>query len=107
MEAVVFFLSLLVYINLQTEVDTSFLTRLNLQTGGCYFSKHVNFTNRGECNFSNHGNLTIRGNSICGVMVSVLASGALDRGFYPRSGQTKDYEIGMCCFSASQPALRR
>jgi hypothetical protein len=46
MEAVVFFLSLHVYINLQTEVDASFLTKLNLQTGGCYFSKRVNFTNR-------------------------------------------------------------
>ena len=33
-------------------------------------------------------------------MVSVLASSAVDRGFEPRSGQTKDYQIGMCCFSA-------
>jgi hypothetical protein len=33
-------------------------------------------------------------------MVSVLASSAVDRGFEPRSGQTKDYEIGICCFSA-------
>jgi len=29
-------------------------------------------------------------------MVSVLASSAEDRGFDPRSGQTKDYEIGIC-----------
>jgi hypothetical protein len=28
-------------------------------------------------------------------MVSVLASSALDRGFEPRSGQTKDYKIGI------------
>jgi hypothetical protein len=27
-------------------------------------------------------------------MVSVLASSAVDRGFEPRSGQTKDYKIG-------------
>ena len=40
-------------------------------------------------------------------MVSVLASGALDRGFEPRSGQTKDYEIGICCFSAKHASLRR
>jgi hypothetical protein len=33
-------------------------------------------------------------------MVNVLASRAIDREFEPRSGQTKDYAIGMCCFSA-------
>jgi hypothetical protein len=38
-------------------------------------------------------------------MVSVLASSAVDRGFEPRSGQTKDNEIGICCFSAKQAAL--
>ena len=41
------------------------------------------------------------------VMVSVLASSAVDRGFEPRSGQTKDYTIGMCCFSDKHAALRR
>ena len=40
-------------------------------------------------------------------MVSVLASSAIDRGFEPRSGQTKDYEIGICCFSPKHAALRR
>jgi hypothetical protein len=44
---------------------------------------------------------------IGGVMVSVLASSAVDRGFEPRSGQTKDYKIGICCFSARHAALRR
>ena len=39
-------------------------------------------------------------NHIGGVMVSVLASSAVDIGFKPRSGQTKDYKIGICCFSA-------
>ena len=29
------------------------------------------------------------------VMVSVLASSAVDRGLKPRSGQTKDYTIGI------------
>ena len=33
-------------------------------------------------------------NRIGGVMVNVLASSAVDRGFEPRSNQTKDYEIG-------------
>jgi hypothetical protein len=40
-------------------------------------------------------------------MVSVLASSVVDHGFEPRSGQTKDYKIGMCCFSAKYAALRR
>jgi hypothetical protein len=34
-------------------------------------------------------------------MVSMLALSAVDRGFEPGSGQTKDYKIGICCFSAS------
>jgi hypothetical protein len=33
---------------------------------------------------------------IGGVMVCVLASSAVDRGFEPQSGQTKDYKIGIC-----------
>jgi hypothetical protein len=44
---------------------------------------------------------------IGGVMVGVFASSAVDRGFEPRSGQTKDYKIGICCFSAKHAALRR
>ena len=40
-------------------------------------------------------------------MVSVLALSAVDRGFEPRSGQTKDYKIGICCFSAKHTAIRR
>ena len=40
-------------------------------------------------------------------MVSVLASSAVDLGFKPWSGQTKDYKIGICCFSAKHAALRR
>jgi hypothetical protein len=40
-------------------------------------------------------------------MVSVFDSSAVDRGFEPRSSQTKDYKIGICCFSAKHAALRR
>ena len=40
-------------------------------------------------------------------MVNVLASSAVDRGFELRSGQTKDYKIGISCFSAKHAALRR
>ena len=46
-------------------------------------------------------------NSSGDVMVSVLASNAVDRGFEPRSGQTKDYKIGICRFSTKYAALRR
>jgi hypothetical protein len=31
----------------------------------------------------------------------------VDRGFEPRSGQTKDNTIGICCFSAKNVALKR
>jgi hypothetical protein len=40
-------------------------------------------------------------------MVSVLASNVIDRGIKPRSAQTKDYKIGICCFSANHTSLRR
>ena len=40
-------------------------------------------------------------------MGCVLASSVVDRGFEPRSGQTKDYKIGICCFSVKHTALRR
>jgi hypothetical protein len=44
-------------------------------------------------------------NRICCVMVSVLASISIDCGFKPRSGQTKDCEISICCFSAKHAAI--
>ena len=44
---------------------------------------------------------------IGGVMVSVLASSAVDRGFDTRSGQTKDYKICIYCLSAKLTTLRR
>ena len=34
-------------------------------------------------------------------MVSILASNVVDHRFQPWSGQTKDYEIGICCFFLS------
>ena len=40
-------------------------------------------------------------------MISMLVSSVVDRGFEPRSGQTKDYKFGICCFSAKYAALRR
>ena len=38
-------------------------------------------------------------NCIGGIMASVFASSAIDRGFEPRSCQSKKYKIGICCFS--------
>jgi hypothetical protein len=46
-------------------------------------------------------------NRIDGVMVSELTLSAVDRRFEPRSGQTKDNKIGICCFSTKHAALRR
>ena len=46
-------------------------------------------------------------NRISGIMVSMLGSNAVERGFEPQSGQTKDYKIGICCFSTKHAALRR
>ena len=44
---------------------------------------------------------------IGGVKVSVIASSVVDRGFESRWGQAKDYEIGVCCFSAKHTAALR
>jgi hypothetical protein len=46
-------------------------------------------------------------NRIGGVVFSVLSSSAVDRGIEPWSGQTKDYKIGICCFSTKHVALSR
>jgi len=40
-------------------------------------------------------------------LVSVLASGAVDRGYESQSGQIKEYIICMCCFSAKHTSSRR
>jgi hypothetical protein len=45
-------------------------------------------------------------NHISGILVSGLASSAVDRGFEPWWCQTREYKIGMCCFSAKHAALR-
>jgi hypothetical protein len=39
-------------------------------------------------------------NRIDGVVVGMVSLDAIDRGCKPRLGQTKDYIIGICCFSA-------
>ena len=39
-------------------------------------------------------------------MDSMLASSAVNRGFEPRSGQSKHYTIGICCVSTKFAAIR-
>jgi hypothetical protein len=46
-------------------------------------------------------------NRVGGIMVIVLASSVVDSGLEPRSGQTKDFKIGICRFSANHAALRK
>ena len=41
---------------------------------------------------------------IDGVIVSVLASSVVGLVFEPRLGHVKDFEIGICCFSANHTA---
>ena len=41
-----------------------------------------------------------------GVTVSVVALGTVDNRFKLHSGQTKNYQICVCCFSAKHKALR-
>ena len=40
-------------------------------------------------------------------MVRMLASSAVDREVETQSSQTKDFIIGICCFSAKHTSLRR
>ena len=63
----------------------------------CQFNISLTFqsTITGSCDFK------AQNNRIGSVLVSVLASSAVDRGFETRSGQTKDYKIGTGCFSAN------
>ena len=44
---------------------------------------------------------------INGVMASVIASSVVDRGFKPRSVQTKNYKISIFFFSAKHVSSRR
>ena len=52
-----------------------------------------------------HQNLLLS-NQVGDIMVSVFAFSVVDRGFKPSSGQTKDYKVGMCCFSTKHAVSR-
>ena len=45
-------------------------------------------------------------NCISGVMLSMFTLSAVDRGFEAWTGQTKNYETGICCFSPKRAALK-
>jgi hypothetical protein len=61
------------------------------------FSRGVRAKNKGGLSLIPH----------VGVRVAdTLKFKTLFRGFEPRSGQPKDYKIGICCFSAKRAALR-
>jgi hypothetical protein len=58
--------------------------------------------------FRANQSLYIQLNCIGDVMVNVVqASSAVDRGFESRSGQTKDYNICICCFSVKHSTLSK
>ena len=46
-------------------------------------------------------------NGIGCVMVGVLSSNVVSCRFDPRLGHTKDYQVGIFCFSAKHAALRK
>jgi hypothetical protein len=46
--------------------------------------------------------------TLCGIFIVLVHSNNIagDLGFDPRSSQTEDYNIGICCFSTKHAALR-
>ena len=56
---------------------------------------------------SNIVNPVVLNMKVSAVIVSTFATRAVDCGFESRSGQTKDYILGICCTSAIHAALRR
>ena len=61
-----------------------------------------------DINDSNNNKNKIKANyGICGVTFTMITLCVVDHVFEPRSGQTKDYEIGIYCFSAKHEGLRR
>jgi hypothetical protein len=72
--------------------NTSWLSKLPLLYICIHYIVTVSSTNR---------------NCIDGGMVSMFTSSVVDRGFEHLSVQTKDYKIGICCFTAKHAALKR
>ena len=64
-------------------------------------------TSNGSIEYSSIGGVIVSMFASSAVDRGTLASSAVDRGFDTQLGQTKDYEIGICCFSTKHAALRR
>ena len=64
-------------------------------------SKDINLTNWSLCIIQQWPT-----DHIDGVMVSILISSVVDNGFKLRSGHTKDYKIGICCFCTKYTVLK-
>jgi hypothetical protein len=72
-----------------------------------YISQFLRYSRTGEWyQYFLDGWLLLTRNRVGGVMVRMLASSAVCHGFELRSGQTKNYKISICCFSAKHAALR-
>ena len=80
---------------------------LFLKTNDNNLALLVFFLLRVTLGWSHSDTLHSSSNWISDVMVSVLASSVVDRGFKPRSDLTKDYKIGISYFSAKHTSLRR
>jgi hypothetical protein len=63
-----------------------------------WFPKEKNMNESNEIYFHQEV-LHLRGDRIGCVIVRVLASSVVYLGLEPQLGQTKDYKIGICCFS--------
>ena len=73
-----------------------------------YTSKGTSMMREEISSIENDNRLPVHGTHgyrIGGVMASGLPSSTVERGFESRSDQTKDYEIGICCFSAKHATL--
>ena len=70
------------------------------------FSKIIKLPVDSKLQWINNNIFKLR-NLIGGVMVKLLASSEVDRGFEPQSVQTNDNKIGTCYFSNKYPASNR
>ena len=84
-------------ISFSVQSDCKFMLYADESTNNIFSQRSINIS---KC-------VSFNINRIGGVMVSMLASSMVDRGFEPRSGQTKDCNIGICCFSGKHASLRR
>ena len=73
-----------------------------LQEYGEVLSEIVGTPNVGKGNST----LSHMQHRVCVIIVIVLASSEVHRGFESRSDQTKDYIIDICCFFAKHTTIR-